>query len=679
MNIFSCEIKWSGFFKAGSLSAFLLVCAIASAQEATRVVAENAKYSTQEKTVVLLKWYSKELFYDEGVNIYRKAEDELNWEKINEKPVVRKAGMTPAALASDPDLEAFITIIQTASKTELQQDMLLLNIVLKSFQSDLFSDFMGIYFEDRRAQAGKRYEYRINKLRAGREYLVGVSPFVEAGAYKPGAAVTGLTLAQNGLKIDLNWKHEEDRYYAVNVYRKSSADSVAIKLNKDPLMLSQVRDSVGNIDYPKPMFSEDRNLEQGNSYTYQLAGVGFFNNETVWSDPVVVSFKDITPPPSPQNLAGKADSMNVYLSWENREAIDMKGISVYRSVKSDGPYQVIHTPVLDVGTSLYHDSLQIPGPYYYFVAAVDTAGNEAHSNLIFVEVQDVMPPVQPQQLAIKTDTGRISLTWKMGDEPDLAGYYIYRTVDKNQKKNYVLLNAEPLHENHFDQKLPKNVKNSFFYFVIAVDTSFNRSKPSEVVSGAMPDILPPEKPFIKNISYAEENIIVEWTPNVDHDLTGYHVYRADTTRKFSRVNINILGKSTFRYADRDNLPNTDYFYYLVAMDSAGNVSKASNEVYARRTLKPEALAGQISLKIKYSKRKKRSQLNWNYNTDAAILGYVVFKGEQENRLRPITGLIQSKNFVDRKAGEGNDKEQYYQIRAYAGDNVIYSSVIRQKL
>jgi hypothetical protein len=444
-------------------------------------------------------------------------------------------------------------------------------------------------------------------------------------------------------------------------------------------MLSQVTDSAGNVGYPKPMFSEDRNLKENESYTYQLAGVGFFNNETQLSDPVKIKFTDVTPPPAPKNFEAKADSMKVHLKWQNVLVPDLQGMNIHRSVKSDGPYEIVNKKILSNQTTTYHDTVSIPGPYYYFVSSNDTTGNQGHSDLMFVEVQDVFPPLPPEELKIEADTGKITLSWKMGAEADLGGYYIYRTVDQNQKTNYVLLNARPLKADHFSQELPKNVKNELFYYLVAVDTSYNRSKSSAPVSGRMPDILAPEKPFIKNISVENENIVVEWIRNVDQDLVGYHIYRADTSKRFERVNINLLGRETFRFTDRDNATNTDYFYYLVALDSAGNISKPSKEKYARRVVKEDSFAGPIELKIRHSKRRKQNQLTWKYDVRAvALMGYVVYRGEDEKRLTPISGLIKDKTFVDKNMTK-DTKLQFYQVRAYQGEKVVYSSVIKQSL
>lgn len=666
------------FYIAGLIAFWFLLFMVpnrSNAQE-TRVLVENAKHSIAENPAVLIKFYSKYLLYDEGVNIYRKQESTLSWIKINRSPVIKKDNLPAALLISDPDLEVFEEIIKSSSRQELQQDIIVFNVLVKSFQSNGFADYMGIYFEDTTALPGASYQYKINKIQNGRELLVGISSVIAAGVYQPDRPVENIEVFQERKSVKINWKPDEDRYYAVNVYRRSSKDTVVIKLNKNPLMISQITDSLGNLTYPDPMFSESIDLVEGITYTYQLAGLGFFENETEWSEPIEIAMEDVTPPAAPKNLIGKADSMKVHLYWENMDVPDLEGMNVYRSSKSNGHYEIVNSSILSIDHPEYHDTLLIPGPYYYFIAATDYSGNEAHSRLIFVEVQDVIPPSQPREVTIEADTGKITLSWKMGNEPDLAGYYLYRTVDKNLEKNYVLLNAQPLLENHFTQQLPKNVKNEFFYFVVAVDTSYNRSEPSEFVSGAMPDILAPEKPFIKDVYYEGEYIIVEWMPNVDSDLAGYNIYRSDSSRNFIQVNVNLLGGGTYRYTDRSNNPNTDYFYYLTAVDSVGNVSLPSKEVYARRVVKKDLMAGGISLRVKYNKRKKYNRLTWETKYPMDTRGYVVYRGELENRLRPLTGLISSTNYIDKVHNKNDVEAFYYQIRAYVDTDIIYSSKIK---
>jgi hypothetical protein len=246
------------------------------------------------------------------------------------------------------------------------------------------------------------------------------------------------------------------------------------------------------------------------------------------------------------------------------------------------------------------------------------------------------------------------------------------------------MNAIPLNADHYDERLPRNVKNNFFYYIVATDTSYNRSKPSQFVFGKMPDILPPEKPFIQSISYEKEFIIVNWIRNVDSDLAGYHLYRSDSAKNFQRVNVNPLGRETFRYVDRTHEPNRDYFYFLEAFDSAGNISIKSNEMFARRIAKVEIENGPpITLNTKLRKAKNQLHLQWDYNEDLEegnMMGYVVYRGHGEKQLRPITGLLKQKSFLDpiHKTNEQSVIELFYQVRAYVGNKIVYSKIVSNK-
>ena len=68
---------------------------------------------------------------------------------------------------------------------------------------------------------------------------------------------------------------------------------------------------------------------------------------------------------------------------------------------------------------------------------------------------------------------------------------------------------------------------------------------------------------------------------------------------------------------------------------------------------------------------KQVKLNWAYEASESLLGFVVYSGEMASRLKPATGLIQTKSFTDKNAGKGT----YYQVRAYAGSTIIYSAIV----
>jgi len=271
-----------------------------------------------------------------------------------------------------------------------------------------------------------------------------------------------------------------------------------------------------------------------------------------------------------------------------------------------------------------------------------------------------------------SDTGRLELKWQANTEPDLLGYQIYRTIDSNKKDHYILVNGEPFNSTVFVQDLPKVVKNKFFYHVVAVDTSFNRSEPSDFAVGQMPDILPPEQPFIKNITYEEETTSINWIQNVENDLNGYNVYRSDSTSELNyvRINANLISRDVIRFADRSSEPNKGYLYYLEALDSAGNASVPSLPAYGYRRFVEVSNASTLKATIKYNKRKKLNVIRWEPLNEENILGYVVMRAEEGKSLKPQTGLLKADTFSDKDTLEG---PVVYEVRAYTSEGKVISS------
>lgn len=634
-----------------------------NAQSGKVLVQNEDKGGLAGLPAIQIKWYSQALLYPSGVNVYRREKGERNWVKLNNAPVMKKAGLPQDAYQQDENLELFVSLVNEAKPSDLQ-GFVLLNIMIKSFESDLYSGFLGINYLDQQPLKGKAYQYKISKIAGSGEELIGISDFITAGKYEPEAPVKEVKVEVNKLTAEISWKPEDDRFYGVNIYRSSSSQPVAVKVNNRPVMISQSAEGSKTQKLPEVLYVDD-SLQENEKYTYYLAGVGFFGKETAPSPAFTVTVSDVSPPPAPVNLKETIENPKVILNWENQLVADLSGTNVYRRPTSDGPFEKINKEVLPPPVVSFTDETPGSGGYYYYVASVDTAGNEAPSVKVFAEIHDISPPSKPEGLTAEADTGRIILKWKQNPEADLMGYLLFRTVDSNDKENFVLLNADPVITNQYTERLPFNAKNKFLYKVIAIDKAYNRSEPSEVAAVRMPDILPPEKPFIKTLREENENLVIEWTPNTDEDLLGYHVYRATgaDSAVFNRLNIKLLAPGSFRYTDRSAEAGTDYFYTLQAVDSSGNTSAQSN-IYAGRRTAPEREREEFtSAKAAFHKKKKEVTLSWKMAEGNELLGYVIYKGEgDESSLQPLTGLLKSAGHTDREVSGG--KSYYYEIRAY---------------
>ena len=69
--------------------------------------------------------------------------------------------------------------------------------------------------------------------------------------------------------------------------------------------------------------------------------------------------------PYPQNLRAQSTRQDIILHWKPTANAFIRGVNIYRSVSTGGPYQKIsHTPVSD---STYHDVTAVENSQYYYV------------------------------------------------------------------------------------------------------------------------------------------------------------------------------------------------------------------------------------------------------------------------------------------------------------------------
>jgi len=138
----------------------------------------------------------------------------------------------------------------------------------------------------------------------------------------------------------------------------------------------------------------------------------------------------------------------------------------------------------------------------------------------------------------------------------------------------------------FRDELPGRSSNRFFYRIVAVDAAGNRSKPSPVSPPVCcPDLVPPAIPVFTKVIGGEQRLVLAWEENLEEDLEEYWLYRGnneiDLLDLRGKTPLRVLGKGTNSFTDEplDGLRN--YFYRLVAVDNAGNVSVPSSIVSGR--------------------------------------------------------------------------------------------------
>ncbi|MCG8476807.1 MAG: hypothetical protein MI784_15185 [Cytophagales bacterium] len=613
---------------------------------------------------IVLKWYTPKVLNNEGVHIFRQ-ENGGQWVRMTQTPVRRKQEFEETLDEEDNFWE---TLAEEISKGVPLNGLIKVQFLVKTFMSEKYSDYLGIKWEDKSARKGNVYRYKAVRLKNQQEYVIGVSKTIEWKGEKRKAAPEEFDLVLEKKEIKLKWKLDEYKYYGYNVYRQMEGEK-ELKMNERPIVPSaKVDEKTGKETYPEYLFV-DKIKKDKTYYSYRVEGLDFFNRASEKTRKLGIASGDVTPPYSPIDLTDKEVNPlegRVVISWTPRYTEDVAGIYLSRSMNIEGPFVRLSNEMMSWDDSVYVDtSISRSGNYYYRATAVDGTGNEAHSLPVLIDYQDVIPPSSPRGILAQADSGLVRISWEPNAEDDLMGYQVYRSiVAKFDKDKYILINGDPIADTLITQRMPVNVKNRFYYFAVAVDSSYNRSKPSELVSVQFPDVVPPERPQLKAVVQKGNFLEVEWLPNVDEDLAGYHMYRKSTIDSvYRRLNIAPIPAFGFRYVDRSAEQGVVYQYALAALDSASNHSAFSDALTGKLRATKNRYAFH-SVNVDRKRRNKRIKLQWETDIpENKLRGYVVFRRtKKRKRLEPVTSLTKETAHVDRSL---DPKKRYvYQIKAF---------------
>lgn len=207
------------------------------------------------------------------------------------------------------------------------------------------------------------------------------------------------------------------------------------------------------------------------------------------------------------DLKAEVTHSGINLTWTaadkdlagNRPAIT--GYRIYRSAapgaSSDGkPGEARMARIADVNASstTYLDTqINFGDTYTYAVRSVVSFPGEqvesADSNAAVILAKDTFPPAAPENLVVAVvpaqpgAAAHLELSWQISPEPDVAGYYLYRS-DQSGTPGTRQTTALLLTPAFRDMNVVSGKR--YFYSVTAVDRSGNESSPSTSASGEVP-------------------------------------------------------------------------------------------------------------------------------------------------------------------------------------------------
>ena len=246
-------------------------------------------------------------------------------------------------------------------------------------------------------------------------------------------------------------------------------------------------------------------------------------------------------------------------------------------------------------TLTYADTLELAGEptrLRYAVRYINAAGQRAaFSNFLLLE-----PAARVSQPPTMIATGNevtedaITISWQPpsanidGSTPlNLLGYNIYRSNEAESDTGGAPLNSQPISGNQYSDK-NFQFGNTYRYFVRAVSLGTEggqvESLNSNSITVAPRDTFAPSAPSSITIAAAPGRLSLFFPANPEADIAGYQVYRSTDANlpknQWTRMTPEPSTKTTFQ--DEKVESGTKYYYYVVAVDHAGNVSEPSEVV-----------------------------------------------------------------------------------------------------
>lgn len=175
---------------------------------------------------------------------------------------------------------------------------------------------------------------------------------------------------------DITWKTNESSDSTVDYAKGPIGLDPYTMLASDPAMVTDHKVTLTG-------------LQPGQTYHFRVRSLDFERNEGVSSDyQFDTPSGDAPAMPGGFAIAAPTEMERISLSWVSNSEADLAGYNLYRSESSTSTFARVNANPIPsgVGSTTYRDDgLKIASKYYYYVKAVDIAGNEsAPSNTLSV-------------------------------------------------------------------------------------------------------------------------------------------------------------------------------------------------------------------------------------------------------------------------------------------------------
>jgi hypothetical protein len=281
-----------------------------------------------------------------------------------------------------------------------------------------------------------------------------------------------------------------------------------------------------------------------------------------------------------------------------------------------------------------------------------------------LSLQDTTAPTTPANLA-RTGNSSASLTWSAAtDANGVAGYRVYRGTTSDFVVDPASLVGDVTSTSWVD---PDSAPGTRFYKVVAYDLTGNVSAPTEALEVSVADATAPTSVTGLSGTANGTDVSLGWNASTDNvGVDHYRIYRG-TTADFAIDGLTPVAQTgSVTYVD-SALAEGQWYYRVVAVDAAGNVSAVSTSVGVLVDIDTDApstptdVAGSVASNGSVT-------LTWSASADDfGVAGYRVFRGTTADFVADSTTKVaEGVTGTTWSGAAGGVGTWYYRVAAYDG-------------
>ena len=267
--------------------------------------------------------------------------------------------------------------------------------------------------------------------------------------------------------------------------------------------------------------------------------------------------------------------------------------------------------------------------------------------------------------AIRTELvkNRIDIKW---DYPEILwdkilGYNLLRS--SKLKGQYAYLNKEMIkpETQHFQDESPLPVN----YYKVEVVALNGKTIESFEALGQLEDSIPPGAPKGLTGKVNDNGVVtIRWKPNLEQDIHGYRVYRANNPDdEYVQVTREALKEPYFQDSINVDVLNEEIYYEVMALDNHFNPSVFSQVLVLQR---PDKIPPSSPVFTDVTSYEDSIQLEWARSSSKDVESYLLFR-EYNNNFELLVELDSTAEvFVDKKVTKGETYGYYLQAKDDAG-------------